>query len=153
MTSQGTKRHVWPVSLAAALAMVGVMAAFIALSPAPVSAQDERLCDVVNDATLEALIAEGLCPAIGAPAFESAMGNASGEIEITWTPGRNAVGNLLLLFTSDFVGDPAVASKGATDTMHTFMNVPEGDYVLVVVSYNADVDLQLAITTVSVPGS
>ena len=149
---QRTGRHVWSVLLAVALTAVGVAAALMLFQP-PVSAQDESLCDVVDGATLEALIEEGVCSSLGVPVIESATGSASGEIEVTWTPGRSAVGNLLLLFTSDFVGDPVAASKGASDTTHTFENLAEGDYVLVVASYNADVEIQLAITTVSVPGS
>ena len=43
-------------------------------------------------------------------------------------PEVNTVGYLLLLFTSDFVGDPVVASKAANDAMHTFTSVPEGNY-------------------------
>ena len=31
-----------------------------------------------------------------------------------------------MLFTSDFVGDPVVAAKGATDTMHTFEDLAAG---------------------------
>ena len=94
-------------------------------------------------------------PALGVPSFtgSGAIANASGDIEVTWMPGANSVGQLLMLFTSDFVGDPVVATKGATDTTHTFTNVPEGDYVVIVVAYNEAVDIQLTITTVSVPGS
>ena len=93
--------------------------------------------------------------ALGSPGFigQGSTTDASGDIEVTWAPGANSVGQLLMLFTSDFVGDPVVATKGATDTTHTFTNVPEGDYVVVVVAYNADVEIQLVITTVSVPGS
>ena len=58
-----TKRHIWPVSLAAALAVVGVMAAFIVLSYAPGVAQAQGLCDTASGATLEALIEAGVCTA------------------------------------------------------------------------------------------
>ena len=58
-----TKRHIWPVSLAAALAVVGVMAAFIVLSYAPGVAQAQGLCDTASGATLQALIDAGVCTA------------------------------------------------------------------------------------------
>ena len=91
--------------------------------------------------------------ALGGPSFthSGAVANASGEIEVTWSPGANAAGHLLMLFTPDFVGDPMVASKGATDATHTFTGVPEGDYVVVV--YNRAVDIELVITSVSVPAA
>ena len=112
-------------------------------TPTPTTTQPETTDPETTDSTL----------GVPAVAGQGAIANALGEIEVTWTPGANAIGHLLMLFTSDFLGEPVVASKGATDTTHTFMNVPEGDYVVVVVAYNDAVDIQLSITTVSVPNS
>ena len=58
-----------------------------------------------------------------------------------------------MLFTDDFVGDPVVATKSATETMHTFPNVANGAYVVVVVSYNSSFDFQFVFTSVSVPAN
>ena len=58
-----TKRHIWPVSLAAALAVVGVMAALIVLAYAPGAAQAQTsICDEASGAALEVLREFGLCP-------------------------------------------------------------------------------------------
>ena len=55
-----TKKHLWPVPLVAALAVVGVMAAFIALSASPSTAQAQSsICDDASGATLQVLIDAG----------------------------------------------------------------------------------------------
>ena len=77
----------------------------------------------------------------------------TGTITVEWTPGENADGHLAMLFTDDFVGDPVVATKRATDTMHTFPNVANGGYVVVVVSYDNSFDFQFVFTSVNVPAN
>ena len=63
--SNRMKRHVRPLSLAAVLAVIGVMAALIALSPAPNAVEAQGLCDTATGATKQALIDSGVCPADG----------------------------------------------------------------------------------------
>ena len=58
-----------------------------------------------------------------------------------------------MLFTDDFVADPVVATKTETDTTHTFPNVANGGYVVVVVSYTNSFDFQFVFTPVSVPAN
>ena len=89
--------------------------------------------------------------ALTAPSITAAT-PGTGTITVEWTPGENAGGHLAMLFTDDFVGDPVVATKSAADTMHTFPNVANGGYVVVVVSFDTDFDFQFVFTTVSVPG-
>jgi hypothetical protein len=90
-------------------------------------------------------------PAITGTTIDDTNPGAIG-VMVTWTPGANADGHLVMLFTDDFVGDPVVAAKSATDTMHTFTSVANGDYVVVVVGYTNDVNFQFVFTPVSVPG-
>ena len=87
-----TKRRVWPVPLAAVLAAVGVMAAFVVLSPTPGEAQDQSVCDVAPGAALDALIEAGVCPPMlgvssGLRAIKSSAGTT---VELEWTPGANS---------------------------------------------------------------
>ena len=153
MNQKSNKNDV-PARLIAALAILAALVVCVALAPAAVTGQDDSLCDVVDGVTLEALIDEGVCPSIGVPVIESVEANASGEIEATWTPGFNAAGNLLLLFRADsWEDDYEVVDKDAEDTTHTFTDVSSGDYVLVVVSYNADVDFEYVYTSVTVPAN
>jgi hypothetical protein len=77
----------------------------------------------------------------------------TGTITVEWTPGENADGHLAMLFTDDFVADPVVATKTETDTTHTFPNVANGGYVVVVVSYDNSFDFQFVFTPVSVPAN
>ena len=58
-----TKRHIWPVALVAVLAVAGLMAALIVLASPAGTAQAQGLCDTATGATLEALIAAGVCQA------------------------------------------------------------------------------------------
>ena len=90
-------------------------------------------------------------PAITGTTIDDTNPGAIG-VMVTWTPSANADGHLVMLFTDDFVSDPVVAAKSATDTMHTFTSVANGDYVVVVVGYTNDVNFQFDFTSVSVPG-
>ena len=58
-----TRKRIWPVSLVMALAIIGMMAAVV-LSTNPGTAQAQQgLCDSATGATLQALIASGVCQA------------------------------------------------------------------------------------------
>ena len=151
--NDGSKRRVRLGPLVAGVVMLFALAAGIASFPLVVSAEDESLCDAVEGATLEALIEAEVCHPVGAPVIESVSSNASGEVGVTWTPGYNAAGNLVILFMVDLWEDYVVASKGAADTTHTFTDVAAGEYLLVVVSYDAEVELQYVFEEVSVPAN
>ena len=58
--SKQTRKRIWPVSLVMALAVIG-MVAFVVLSANTGSAQAQGLCDTASGATLEGLIAAGVC--------------------------------------------------------------------------------------------
>ena len=73
-------------------------------------------------------------------------------VKVDWTPGNNAVGHLVMLFTDDWQGAPLVEGM-PTGSSHTF-TVDAGSYIAVVVAYDADGNIQLAISGVtSVGGS
>ena len=72
----------------------------------------------------------------------------SPNIDVTWMPGANAVGHLVFLFTSDFVGAPMVGVP--TGNSHTFEGVAAGTYVAVVVSYTSVTDTEYVATPVTV---
>ena len=73
-------------------------------------------------------------------------------VQVDWTPGAGAVGHLVMLFTDDWQGAPMVEGM-PTGSSHTF-TVDAGSYIAVVVAYDADGDIQLAISGVtSVGGS
>ena len=57
-------------------------------------------------------------------------------VAVTWTDGRGALGHLVFLHKSDFAGDPLQAT--ADDGSHTFRDVPAGEYIVVVVAYDAN---------------
>ena len=102
-------------------------------------------------AMTDAAVTELMAPAITMTTIDDADPGAL-DVMVTWTAGANADGQLVMLFTGDFAGDPVVATKSATDTMHTFTGVANGDYVVVVVSYTNDVNFQFDFTSVSVAG-
>ena len=111
-----------------------------------------QFVDPAVDYGLHPPMHDAVPPELGAPAITSASPNASGEVEVTWTPGANADGHLVMLFTDDFIGDPVVESQSETDTMYTFTDVADGGYVVVVVSFDTDFDFQFVFTSVSVAG-
>ena len=108
--------------------------------------------DMAVDYELHQEMHDAVPPELTEPAITSADGNASGEVEVTWTPGANADGHLVMLFTDDFMSDPVVEAKSATDTTYTFTGVTNGGYVVVVVSFDTDFDFQFVFIMVSVPG-
>ena len=71
-------------------------------------------------------------------------------VKVDWTPGAGAVGHLVMLFTSDWQGTPLVEGT-STGNSHTF-SVDAGSYIAVVVAYDADGNIQLAISSVTTVG-
>ena len=71
-------------------------------------------------------------------------------VQVDWTPGAGAVGHLVMLFTDDWQGAPMVEGM-PTGNSHTF-TVDPGSYIAVVVAYDADGDIQLAISGVTSVG-
>ena len=62
-------------------------------------------------------------------------------VKVDWTPGNNAVGHLVMLFTEDWQGAPLVEGM-PTGSSHTF-TVDAGSYIAVVVAYDANANIQL----------
>ena len=73
------------------------------------------------------------------------------KVRVSWEDGDNAVGHLVMLFTSDFVGDPQVDAT-PTGSMSEF-DVSDGSYIAVVVSYDADPNIELEISDVVPAGN
>ena len=73
--SKLTSRRIWPVSVAASIAVFGMLAAFVVLSTAAGPAQAQGLCDTASGATLQALIDAGACPADGGDGTDAGTGN------------------------------------------------------------------------------
>ena len=71
-------------------------------------------------------------------------------VKVDWTPGAGAVGHLVMLFTSDWQGTPLIEGT-PTGNSHTF-SVDAGSYIAVVVAYDADANIQLAISGVTTVG-
>ena len=71
-------------------------------------------------------------------------------VKVDWTPGAGAVGHLVMLFTSDWQGTPLIEGTPTGDS-HTF-SVDAGSYIAVVVAYDADGNIQLAISGVTTVG-
>ena len=149
-----TKRRVWPASLAAVLAAVGVMAAFIVLSSAPgaAQAQDQSVCDVADDVTLDALIESGVCPPMlgvssGLTAIKSSAGTT---VELEWTPGANSnvhwVAGALKNDDGSYSGIASLWEKADMNDSHTsdVSGLGAGTYVFTVIAgyYNADTMLE-----------
>ena len=76
-----------------------------------------------------------------APTNVAATGGVN-VVTVTWTDGQGAVGHLVLLYKSDFSGDPLLAT--ADGSSHTFRNVPAGEYIAVVVAFDAEANQELA---------
>ena len=82
----------------------------------------------------------------------TATGNS---VTITWEDGENAVRHAVILFTSEFEIDGRIVGSPTSNSV-TFTNVPDGDYIAVVVSMDSagdDFDMEIAFDTVTVPGS
>ena len=71
-------------------------------------------------------------------------------VKVDWTPGNNAVGHLVMLFTDDWQGAPMVEGT-PTGNSHTF-TVDAGSYIAVVVAYDVDGSIQLTISGVTTVG-
>ena len=52
------------------------------------------------------------------------------NLTLTWTDGQGAAGHMVMLFTSDFIGDPVVVPNATSP--HTFNAVADGSYIAVV---------------------
>ena len=79
-------------------------------------------------------------PMLTAPTGTTATSDAAGMVTVNWTSGDNALGHLVLLFKSDFSGDPMVGVPSGD--FHTFSGVPAGSYIAVVVSYRSVSDYE-----------
>ena len=71
-------------------------------------------------------------------------------VKVDWTPGDNAAGHLVMLFTDDWQGAPLVEGTPAGNS-HTF-TVDAGSYIAVVVAYDAGGNIQLTISGVTTVG-
>ena len=56
-------------------------------------------------------------------------------VTVSWMPGDDAIGHLVMLFKSDFSGMSMVGTPSGNS--HTFTDVPVGSYIAVVVSYRS----------------
>ena len=118
------------------------------------------LCQVA-DADITALLADcDADPVNAAPMTLTAPSNVMAivydadpgefDVEVTWTPGENAAeGHVVLLFTSDFTAVPNT-DVPTQDGMHTFMSVPPGSYVAVVVAIESRANYLYGYNAVSV---
>ena len=118
------------------------------------------LCQV-DDADITALLADcDADPVNAAPTTLTAPSNVMAivddadpgdfDVEVTWTPGENAAeGHVVLLFTSDFTAVPNT-DVPTQDGMHTFMSVPPGSYVAVVVAIESRANYLYGYNAVSV---
>ena len=87
--------------------------------------------------------------ALTAPTMVEAMGGA-GTVTVTWEDGENAVGHLVMLFTSDWQGAP-LGEGMPTGSSHTF-TVDAGSYIAVVVAYDADAKFRYSVSGVTTVG-
>ena len=71
--------------------------------------------------------------AVMAPSIVEAT-DGTVTVTVTWVDGENATGHLVMLFTADFSSYVFAEADGNS---HTFMDVATGDYVAVVVAYDA----------------
>ena len=71
-------------------------------------------------------------------------------VKVDWTPGNNAVGHLVMLFTDDWQGAPLVEGT-PTGSSHTF-TVDAGSYIAIVVAYDADAKFRYSVSGVTPVG-
>ena len=62
--------------------------------------------------------------------------DATGALTVSYTPGDNALGYLVFLFNADFTGNPETGEP--VGDSYTFNGIVPGDYVAVVVAYDAE---------------
>ena len=61
--------------------------------------------------------------------------DAAGAVTVSYTPGENALGHLILWFNDDFSGEAKTGHP--VGNAYTFNGITPGDYVAVVVAYDA----------------
>ena len=75
------------------------------------------------------------------------VATASGSVvTVFWTDGQGAAGHAVLLYQSDFSGEPRLATPQGNS--HTFRDVPPGEYVAVVIAFDADTNRLSAVSNV-----
>ena len=78
------RKHLWPAALVAALAVVGMLAAFVVLTgPQRGTVEAQSLCATASGSTLQSLIQAGVCSATGgtpAPTTGAGGGGAPGPV-------------------------------------------------------------------------
>ena len=79
--------------------------------------------------------------ALGKPTNVVAEGGVN-EVTVNWQDGPGATRHQVFLYRSDLTGDPWQAT--ADGNSHTFRDVPAGEYLAVVVAYDADGNQELA---------
>ena len=82
-----------------------------------------------------------------APSMVEAM-VGTGTVTVTWVDSENAVGHLIMLFKADF--SSYVHEAAPVGNSHTFMAVAAGDYVAVVVAYDAANKYKFGVDAVTV---
>ena len=78
---------------------------------------------------------EAAAPMLTAPTKVMATSSSAGMVTVSWMPGDDAIGHLVMLFKSDFSDTPMVGTPSSNS--HTFNDVPVGSYIAVVVSYRS----------------
>ena len=85
------RKHLWPAALVAALAVVGMLAAFVVLTgPQRGTAEAQSLCAGASGATLAALIQAGTCSAATTTPAPTTGGGAPGPVAPGATPQPGA---------------------------------------------------------------
>ena len=83
------RKHLWPASLVAALAVVGMLAAFVVLAgPERGTVEAQSACETFTGPILAALIAAGQCPATTPAASPSPTTGAGGGAPDPVAPGQ-----------------------------------------------------------------
>ena len=68
------------------------------------------------------------------------------SVTVTWTDGQGAAGHLVRLYQSDLTGE--LRQAAAAGSSHTFRDVPPGNYIAVVIAFDADANQELATSSV-----
>ena len=86
------RKHLWPAALVAALAVVGMLAAFVVLTgPQRGTAEAQGICDTASGAALRSLIQAGICQASTAtPAPTTGAGGGAPDPVAPGQPGATA---------------------------------------------------------------
>jgi hypothetical protein len=91
--------------------------------------------------------------ALGAPMNVMATDDTASPgnlvIGVTWTPGENAVGHMVLVFTEDFSSVPYLDANPDAGSS-TIEDVADGSYVVVVVSYVSETEYEYDHAMISV---